>query len=214
MKINCDITKIVFCGAPSSGKTSVFDALQQRIVCGESEVNLSFVEEAATRLLPRDPQLPRRDPLYFQYQVSLFQYTEEDRGLRALLSRGAAKKIQISDRGLADMYIYLGEDARKITEHSADELLARYDAVLFFDTYRSDRMTDGNEYRLEDRAEQDELEAKTRAIWMRHKTVYRVPTFPTVEERVDYTAKLLNGFLKKEVFSPAFCGNSACIGQS
>jgi hypothetical protein len=201
MQISCEIENIALVGGPCSGKTSVFEALQRAILTDNAEACLSFVEEAATRLLPRDPTLSRRDPLRFQYEVSLFQYIAEDRGMNRLLACPEPLKIQITDRGVADAYIYLNEEqAREMTHQTPEEMVNRYTTVLYFEPYKSDHLTDGNQFRVEHEDEMDALERKTRDIWSRHPHLHYIPTFPTVEERVLYTMDLLNTLLGRAVF--------------
>jgi hypothetical protein len=159
--------------------------------------------ETATQILPRDPMLPRRDPLRFQYEVSLWQYMEEDRGIERLLLHPAPLKVQITDRGVADAYIYLNaEQVALMTDQSPDELGSRYTAVLYFAPYRSEKLTDGNEFRVEREDEMAALEAKTRGIWSGHPHLYEIPTFDTIEERIAYTKCVLEQHIGKTIFQP------------
>ena len=202
MKIHCEFENIAFVGGPCSGKTSVFEAIRSMVSDEGVEVCTSFIPEAATQILPRDPMLPRRDPLRFQYEVSLWQYMEEDRGIERLLLHPAPLKVQITDRGVADAYIYLNsEQVALMTDQSPDELASRYTAVLYFEPYRSENLTDGNEYRVEREDEMAALEAKTRAIWQGHPNVVFIPTFATIEERVEYTKQLLERLIGREIFT-------------
>ncbi len=202
MHLSCEFENIAFVGGPCSGKTSVFEALRARDERLAPDLCVSFVEEAATKLLPRDPTLPRRDPVRFQYEVSLAQYMAEDRGIARLLACDRPFKLQITDRGVADAYIYLNEQqVGQMTDQSPDEMMHRYTAVLYFEPYRSENLTDGNEYRVEQEDEMAALEAKTRAIWKRHPNVVFVPTFATIEERVVYTSQLLERLIGREIFA-------------
>ena len=201
MRISCDYEHIAFVGGPCSGKTSVFEALRALPVRQESEACLSFIDEAATQLLPRDPTLSKRDPLFFQYEVSLWQYMEEDRGFRRLLAQEAPLKVQITDRGVADAYIYLNEQqVAQMTDQTPEELMHRYTMVLYFEPFRSECATDGNAFRVEQQDEMDVLEAKTRAIWQRHPNIVFVPTFPTIEERIEYTISRLHELMGRAIF--------------
>ncbi|MBQ7337585.1 MAG: AAA family ATPase [Clostridia bacterium] len=202
MRISCELENIAFVGGPCSGKTSVFEALRAREGQLLPGVCISFIEEAATKLLPRDPTLSRRDPVWFQYQVSLWQYMEEDRGMERLFRSDAPLKIQISDRGVADAYIYLNEQqVGQMTDQSPDEMMHRYTAVLYFEPFHSQCLTDGNEFRVEQADEMAALEAKTRAIWQRHPNIVFVPTFATIEERIAYTEALLAQLIGREIFT-------------
>ena len=88
-----------------------------------------------------------------------------------------------------------------MTNQSPEELMHRYTAVLYFEPFRSEKLTDGNEFRVEQEGEMAALEAKTRAIWQRHPNVIYVPTFATIEERVEYTKHLLERLIGRQVFS-------------
>lgn len=205
MHLSCDFEHIAFVGGPCSGKTSVFEALRALPVREESNACLSFVGEAATQILPRDPTLSRRDPLFFQFEVSLWQYMEEDRGFERLISCcDKPLKVQITDRGVADAYIYLNEEqVALMTDMTPEELMHRYTTVLYFEPFRSESITDGNEFRVEKEEEMAELEAKTRAVWQRHPGIIFVPTFPTIEERIAYVVRLLHEQLGVELFDPS-----------
>ena len=203
MHISCDFENIALVGGPCSGKTSVFEAIRSMVEESREDVCVSFVSEAATQILPRDPMLPRRDPLRFQYEVSLWQYMEEDRGIERLLLHPAPLKVQITDRGVADAYIYLNaEQVALMTDQSPDELGSRYTAVLYFAPYRSEKLTDGNEFRVEREDEMAALEAKTRGIWSGHPHLYEIPTFDTIEERIAYTKCVLEQHIGKTIFQP------------
>lgn len=201
MKIQCEFENIAFVGGPCSGKTSVLDAMKRQVREACREVCVSFIPEAATQILPRDPMLPRRDPLRFQYEVSLWQYMEEDRGIERLLLDPAPLKVQITDRGVADAYIYLSaEQVALMTDQTPQELASRYTAVLYFEPYRSEHLTDGNEYRVEREDEMAALEAKTRSIWEGHPHLYRIPTFDTIEERIAFTRAVLEKHIGVKIF--------------
>jgi predicted ATPase len=196
-----EFENIALVGGPCSGKTSVFGALRECCVVDAQEICASFIPEAATLLIPRDPTLPRRDPLQFQYEVSLLQYMMEDRGINQLLHAPQPFKLQITDRGVADAYIYLDEQqVGRMTDQTPDELMHRYTAVLYFEPFHSNSLTDGNEFRVEKEDEVAALEAKTRAIWQRHPNIVFIPTFPTIEERISYTLDVLEQLVGRRLF--------------
>ena len=213
MHLSDDFEHIAFVGGPCSGKTSVFEALRALPVREESDACLSFVGEAATQILPRDPTLSRRDPLFFQFEVSLWQYMEEDRGFERLLNCcHKPLKVQITDRGVADAYIYLNEQqVALMTDMTPEELMHRYTIVFYFEPFRSESLTDGNEFRVEREDEMAELEAKTRAVWQRHPNVIFVPTFPTIEERIAYVARLLHEKVGVELFDQTVLSRDAAV---
>ena len=95
-----------------------------------------------------------------------------------------------------------------MTDQSPDELMHRYTAVLYFEPYRSRSLTDGNEFRVEKEDEVAALEAKTRAIWQRHPNIVFIPTFPTIQERINHTLDVLEQLVGRRLFErqPAFVG--------
>ena len=126
---------------------------------------------------------------------------EEDRGIERLLACERPLKVQITDRGIADAYIYLNEQQIALmTDQTPEELMHRYTAVLYFEPFRSEYLTDGNEFRVEHEDEMAALEAKTRAIWQRHSNIIFIPTFETIEQRVEYTVQVLSQLLGCEIF--------------
>ena len=76
----------------------------------------------------------------------------------------------------------------------------RYTAVLYFEPFRSEYLTDGNEFRVEHEDEMAALEAKTRAIWQRHSNIIFIPTFETIEQRVEHTVQVLSQLLGRDIF--------------
>ena len=134
MHLSCDFEHIAFVGGPCSGKTSVFEALRALPVREESNACLSFVGEAATQILPRDPTLSRRDPLFFQFEVSLWQYMEEDRGFERLISCcDKPLKVQITET-LQKQIAALEKISGITIAEAKDELLKRVEGDIQHET--------------------------------------------------------------------------------
>ena len=198
---NVQLQNIVLTGCPRSGKTTVIEALKDAVDPALKDVCISFVNESATQLLRKDADMPRRDPIYFQTRVALTEYINEDGGLISLLGRPETIKIQICDRGLCDLFVYLeAEQSSYISEMTPEYFLKRYSHVLYFSPYVADEVTEGNEFRYETEDEILLRERKGRDVWFKHKNCTEIPSFVDVNDRIAYTAKVLNGIIGKEIF--------------
>ena len=198
---NVQLQNIVLTGCPRSGKTTVIEALKDAVDPALKDVCISFVDESATQLLRKDADMPRRDPIYFQPRVALTEYINEDGGLISLLGRPETIKIQICDRGLCDLFVYLeAEQSSYISEMTPEYFLKRYSHVLYFSPYVADEVTEGNEFRYETEDEILLRERKGRDVWFKHKNCTEIPSFADVNDRIAYTAKVLNGIIGKEIF--------------
>lgn len=198
---NVQLQNIVLTGCPRSGKTTVMEALKEAIDPALSDVCLSFVKESATQLLRKDAEMPRKDPIYFQTRVALTEYINEDGGLLSLLAREEPVKIQICDRGIGDLFVYLNEDQSSyVTEMPIEHFMERYTHVIYFAPYFADDITEGNKYRYETEEEILLRERQARDVWFRHKCCTEIPSFEDVNERIAYTARVLNGIIGRDVF--------------
>ncbi len=198
---NVQLQNIVLTGCPRSGKTTVMEALKEAVNPEIRDACVSFVNESATQLLRKDADMPRRDPIYFQTRVALTEYINEDGGLISLLGRPEPIKIQICDRGLCDLFVYLeAEQSSYISEMTPEYFLKRYSHVLYFSPYVADEVTEGNEFRYETEDEILLRERKGRDVWFKHKNCTEIPSFADVNDRIAYTAKVLNEIIGKEIF--------------
>jgi hypothetical protein len=89
-------------------------------------------------------------------------------------------RVQLCDRGTVDGGAYWPAGPDDFFAHvgstHADEL-ARYDAVIFFETAAVGGMAvdGGNRYRVESNVEAIELDARLRALWESHPRFHLVP---------------------------------------
>ena len=198
---NIRLENIVLTGCPRSGKTTVIEALKNAVNPSLREACISFVAESATQLLRKDSEMPRKDPVYFQTRVALTEYINEDGALLNLLAREEPIKIQICDRGICDLFVYLNdEQSSYVTEKPIEHFLKRYTHVLYFAPYFADEITEGNEFRYETEDEILLREKQGRNIWFRHEHCIEIPSFADVNGRIAYTARVLNGIIGHEVF--------------
>ena len=193
------LTRIAFCGCACSGKTSVLNMLKERLNPAlEDEWNTSFIQEAATYILLTTAGLhPKNDPVGFQRAVSLYQLTHEDYGC---VDDTKSHNLIIADRGIADAFIYVPDEAESLLNQTVEQAVKRYDAVIYFLPYYPDNIRDGNEHRYENKDELRILEQKTFDVWSKHPNIFVIPLFQTISQKVDFVSKLLNQILSAEVF--------------
>ena len=206
MKIDTDFTRIAFVGTPGAGKTTVYKILKKSIVSKETRV--AFITEAAT-LIMHDPSvkaLREKDPVAFQEKVSLTQFFLEDSGFYGMLSSGVKKGLQITDRAVEDVYVYLNKPQRKELRFPVppiEELNRRYDAVILFELYEGGAsMKAGNGLRAE-KAMSDikRVYDKSVTVYSTHPNFHRVPPFENIREKAAYVAEIINSIVGDTVFT-------------
>lgn len=164
--------RIVLTGGPGGGKTTAADLFRREI--GEAVV---VVPEAATMLFsggfPRvEEPGPRRS-----IQRAIF---EVQRNLEEVQQARFPDRVLLCDRGTVDGAVYWPGGADAFFEAmgtTLDEQLARYDAVLFFETAAVGGLSieGGNRYRLESVDEAVALDERLRELWSQHERFYFVP---------------------------------------
>ena len=205
MKINTDFTRIAFVGTPGAGKTTVYKILKKSIVSKETRV--SFITEAAT-LIMHDPitkELRESDPVAFQEKVSLTQFFLEDSGYYDAITSGAERCLQITDRAIEDMYVYLNKTQRKELHFPIppiEELNKRYDAVILFELYEGGAsLKAGNGLRAE-KAMSDikRVYDKSVTVYSTHPNFHRVPPFENIRDKAAHVAEIVNSVVGDTVF--------------
>ena len=177
--------RIVLTGGPGGGKTTAADLFRREI--GEEVV---VVPETATMLFmggfPRVGEPEARaatQRAIYHAQVSLEDVQQARYPNRVLLC----------DRGTVDGAAFWPEEAPsgffETMGTSLDEQLARYDAVLFFESAAVGDISieGGNPTRTEDNAEARELDVRLRDLWSRH------PSFHFIPHSSSFFAKLTQG---------------------
>jgi len=181
--------RIVLTGGPGGGKTTAADLFQREI--GEHVV---VVPEAATLLFaggfPRvDEPVAARSIQHAIYHVQ--------RNLEDVQSARFPGRILICDRGTVDGAAYwpdAPEDFFASLGSSIDEELARYDAVIFFETAAAGdvRIEANNPHRTEDAEQARALDRRLRQLWMRH------PRFVLVPHNQSFFKKIISGLASIE----------------
>jgi predicted ATPase len=164
--------RIVLTGGPGGGKTTAADLFRREI--GDRVV---IVPEAATILFqggfPRS-RLPSASKFA---QTAIFHVQRHLEDVQAALFPG---RTLLCDRGTVDGAVYwpgLPHDYFNAVGSSLDAELARYDAVIFFETAARGgvRIEGGNPIRNETLDEAVRLDGKLRELWSRHPRFILVP---------------------------------------
>lgn len=164
--------RIVLTGGPGGGKTTAADLFRREI--GASVV---VVPEAATLLFsggfPRSAEESARKSA----QCAIYQV---QRHLEDAQSALYPERILLCDRGTVDGAAYWPGDANGFFDavgSSSERELARYDAVLFFESAAVGGISveGGNPTRIESVEQALDLDHRLRALWARHPRLVVVP---------------------------------------
>lgn len=174
--------RIVLTGGPGGGKTTAADLLRREL--GDRIV---IVPEAATILFaggfPRSEQWDANRAA----QSAIFHV---QRNLEDVQSALFPERALLCDRGTVDgaAYWYDGEDAFfRHVGTTLDAELARYDAVVFFETAAVAGLSieGGNPVRNESLSQAVALDARLRELWQRH------PRFTLVPHTTSFLKKIV-----------------------
>jgi predicted ATPase len=175
-------SRIVLTGGPGGGKTTAADMLRREL--GDRIV---IVPEAATILFaggfPRSTQWEANRAA----QSAIFHV---QRNLEDVQSALFPERVLLCDRGTVDgaAYWYDGEEAFfHYVGTTLDAELARYDAVVFFETAAVAGMSieGGNPVRNETLSQAVELDARLRKLWQRH------PRFTLIPHTTSFLKKIV-----------------------
>lgn len=165
--------RIVLTGGPGGGKTTAADLVRREL--GECIV---VVPEAATMLFsggfPRNGDPFARKPV----QTAIYHVQEN---LEDIQAAHYPQRVLLCDRGTIDGAPYWpendGPDFFTAMGTSLDDELARYDAVLFFETAAVGGISieGGNPARIESLADAVALDGRLRALWSRHPHYRLIP---------------------------------------
>lgn len=176
--------RIVLTGGPGGGKTTAADLFRREI--GERVV---VVPEAATLLFLGG--FPRSvEPAASRSAQSAIYHVQTQ--LENAQSSLYPERILLCDRGTVDGAAYWpGEplDFFASVGTSYEQELARYDAVLFFETAAAGDLSveGGNPTRIESNAQALALDGRLRALWAKH------PRFLLVPHNVSFVRKIMFG---------------------
>lgn len=173
--------RIVLTGGPGGGKTTAADLYRREI--GEEVV---VVPEAATILylggFPRAGEIDvQRATQRAIYHVQL--------NLEDAQSAHYKSRILLCDRGTIDGAAYWPGPTEEFFLHmgtSLEQELARYDAVIFFETAAVGGIAieGGNPTRIESNEQAVQLDQKLRGMWSKHPNFIFVPHNPSFIKKV------------------------------
>lgn len=176
--------RIVLTGGPGGGKTTAADLFRREI--GERVV---IVPESATILFaggfPRSTEVEAKRAV----QRAIFQV---QRNLEDVQSALFPERVLLCDRGTIDGAAYWPEgdgDFFRVMGTTFEQELARYDAVVFFETaaVAGQTIEGGNPVRTESQEEAVALDRKLRSLWSRH------PRFLVVPHTGSFLLKITTG---------------------
>lgn len=202
------IITIPFAGCPASGKSSTLKSLRT-MTDPQSSAAVHFLPEIADAVLKDMPEDVRKlnKPLIQQHYIHRCQLLFEDAmRMDCAASDGHDVHLLLTDRAAADAFVYLEEsDALIVTGGLSDEnLLARYDAVLFFETSSDARekfLSDRSTTRVEKSFDEVlRLDKRSLEVWGKHRHFFRVPYQDTPEAKAVLTARMLNRIVGTRVF--------------
>lgn len=157
--------RIVLTGGPGGGKTTAADLFRREI--GERVV---VVPEAATMLFGGGFPRSRETTGLLATQRAIFHVQRNLEDLHASLY---PDRVLLCDRGTVDGAVYWPDSAEAYFTAlgtSLKEELARYDAVIFFETAALGDMSieGGNPVRVEDNAQAIKIDRALLKLWRQH----------------------------------------------
>jgi predicted ATPase len=164
--------RIVLTGGPGGGKTTAADLFRREI--GDKVV---IVPESATILFAGGFPRSREPEAQRSVQRAIFGV---QRNLEDVQSVLFPDRVLLCDRGTIDGAAYWPEgdgDFFRTMGTSFEAELARYDAVVFFETaaVAGQTIEGGNPVRTESQEEAIALDKKLRELWSHHPRFVRVP---------------------------------------
>ena len=177
-----NVKKIVITGGPGAGKTTALDMFKR-----ELNSQISIVPEAATMLFNAGVK-KETDPNRIKLlQKAIYQTQTNIEGVYRCLY---PETLLICDRGTLDGLAYwpnTQEDFFKQINSSYEIELARYDAVIFFQSGAADAhdMKSNNPFRSETTHEAMTLDEKLQEVWRKHPSFHFVPTSRSFIEKIN-----------------------------
>ena len=155
--------RIVLTGGPGGGKTTAADLFRREI-----GPRIAVVPEAATLLFSGG--FPRLPAAIEPTQAAIYH---TQRNLETAISLVHPNGILLCDRGTVDSAAYWPHGPESFFASVGSSLegeLARYDAVLFFESAAVGGLTanGGNPIRIESVSEAARLDLRLRELWSRH----------------------------------------------
>lgn len=173
--------RIVLTGGPGGGKTTAADLYRREI--GDSVV---VVPESATLLYSGGFPRAGVNGVRRATQKAIYHV---QRNLEDAQAANYKSRVLLCDRGTVDGAIYWPDeppDFFTTLETSLEKELARYDAVIFFETAAVGGVSieGGNPIRIESNEEAIQLDRKLKALWSQHPRFIFVPHNPSFIKKI------------------------------
>lgn len=189
-----DCRRIVLTGGPGGGKTTAADLMRREV--GDQIV---IVPEAATMLFSggfprhRDPRAQR------SAQTAIFHVQQNLEDIHSVLY---PERILLCDRGTLDSTVYWptedNGDFFEVLGTTLERELARYDAVIFFETAAVGHLSieGGNPIRIESIDEAIVIDRRLQDVWSRHPNYCFIPHEPSFLKKLQVAIETLSGFME------------------
>lgn len=184
--------RIALTGGPGGGKTTAADLFRREI--GERVV---IVPEAGTLVFSGGFPRSRERAAVIAAQRAIFHVQRNLEDVQSALFPG---RILLCDRGTIDGAAYWPGDARdffRALGTSLERELARYDAVIFFESAAVGGLSieGGNPIRNETVEEAIELDRRMRELWSKHPRFILIPHNPSFFKKISFGLAALDGIV-------------------
>lgn len=185
--------RVVLTGGPGGGKTTAADLYRREI--GDGVV---VVPEAATLLYSGGFPRLGESGVRRATQKAIY-YVQKN--LEDAMYANYTNRVLLCDRGTVDGAIYWpGEPENFFTEVNSNlkDELARYDAVIFFETAAVGGVSieGGNPIRIESNQQALELDYKLKVLWSQHPNFVFIPHNPSFIKKITSGLDALENFVR------------------
>ena len=186
--------RIVLTGGPGGGKTTAADLFRREI--GERVV---IVPEAATLLFSGGFPRANTELAVHAVQRAIYHVQRNLEDTQAALFPG---RILLCDRGTVDGAAYWPDEPHHFFHAVGSTLegeLARYDAVIFFETAAAGGLDieGGNPVRNESIQQAVALDARLRALWAKHPRFVLVPHNASFFKKISFGLAVIDGIVSE-----------------
>jgi hypothetical protein len=183
------LRKIVFTGAPSSGKSSVLEALKQKFP------KFAFVPETAAVLLGGGYPAPEIGNISQQrvFQRTIIQLQKDLEEMIALKLPNAP--FMILDRALLDGVAYWPKGPSDYLQEfkiDASEEIGKYDHVIYFAIAPESQFGGMHEKRFHNYEQSREIGKKQHEVWKPHPSFLEIPAYEKFGDKVDHALRAVS----------------------